>query len=75
MFLRAGQIGVLDSRRADVLDNAVKRIQRQLRTFVARRDFVSTRAAALGLQAFCRGQLFLPDFHQKCKLLFLLTSS
>ncbi|KAH0969754.1 hypothetical protein GBA52_028350 [Prunus armeniaca] len=43
--------------KADVLDNAVKRIQRQLRTFVARRDFVSTRAAALGLQAFCRGQL------------------
>ncbi|PQP99256.1 myosin-15 [Prunus yedoensis var. nudiflora] len=57
VFLRAGQIGVLDSRRADVLDNAVKRIQRQLRTFVARRDFVSTRAAALGLQAFCRGCL------------------
>ncbi|VVA11712.1 PREDICTED: myosin-15 [Prunus dulcis] len=57
VFLRAGQIGVLDSRRADVLDNAAKRIQRQLRTFVARRDFVSTRAAALGLQAFCRGCL------------------
>ncbi|KAL6216868.1 hypothetical protein ACLB2K_010086 [Fragaria x ananassa] len=57
VFLRAGQIGVLDSRRAEVLDNAAKRIQCRLRTFVARRNFVSTRAAAFALQAFCRGFL------------------
>lgn len=57
MFLRAGQIGVLDSRRAEVLDNAAKRIQRQLRTFIARKDFVATRAAAFALQAYCRGLL------------------
>ncbi|KAL6212224.1 hypothetical protein ACLB2K_017445 [Fragaria x ananassa] len=57
VFLRAGQIGVLDSRRAEVLDNAAKRIQCRLRTFVARRNFVSTRAASFALQAFCRGFL------------------
>ncbi|GMN63257.1 hypothetical protein TIFTF001_032374 [Ficus carica] len=54
VFLRAGQIGVLDSRRAEVLDNAAKLVQRRLRTFTARRDFVSNRAAAFVLQAYCR---------------------
>ncbi|KAI8016546.1 Protein OPAQUE1 [Camellia lanceoleosa] len=45
VFLGAGQIGVLDSRRAEVLDAAAKCIQGRLRTFVAHRDFVSTRVA------------------------------
>ncbi|XP_062101076.1 myosin-15 [Humulus lupulus] len=57
VFLRAGQIGVLDSRRAEVLDSSAKLIQRQLRTYIARRDFISTRASALALQAYCRGCL------------------
>ncbi|KAJ7966354.1 putative myosin [Quillaja saponaria] len=55
VFLRAGQIGILDSRRAEVLDNAAKQIQRRLRTFIAHRDFISIQAAAFTLQAFCRG--------------------
>ncbi|XP_044471628.1 myosin-15 [Mangifera indica] len=55
VFLRAGQIGILDSRRAEVLDNSAKCIQHQWRTFIARRSFVSIRAAALSLQAYCRG--------------------
>jgi len=59
VFLRAGQICILDSRRAEVLENAAKHIQRQLRTFIARRDFISIRAATLSLQACCRGQLYL----------------
>ncbi|MCH84696.1 myosin-15-like, partial [Trifolium medium] len=57
VFLRAGQIGVLDSRRAEVLDNAAKCIQCRLRTFIAHRDFISIRAAAVSLQACCRGCL------------------
>ncbi|XP_052210174.1 myosin-15 isoform X2 [Diospyros lotus] len=57
VFLRAGQIGILDSRRAEVLDTAAKCIQGRLRTFVAHRDFVSTRAAAISLQASCRGYI------------------
>ncbi|CAK8568477.1 unnamed protein product [Lathyrus sativus] len=57
VFLRAGQIGTLDSRRAEVLDNAAKCIQRRLHTFIAHRDFISTRVAAVSLQACCRGCL------------------
>ncbi|KAL8208635.1 hypothetical protein R6Q57_008047 [Mikania cordata] len=57
VFLRAGQIGILDSQRAGVLDYAVKHIQLRLRTFVARKDFMLKRAAAVSLQAYCRGYL------------------
>ncbi|KAJ0090740.1 hypothetical protein Patl1_13760 [Pistacia atlantica] len=57
VFLRAGQIGILDSRRAEVLDNSASHIQHQWRTFIARRSFVSIRAAAFSLQAYCRGCL------------------
>lgn len=57
VFLRAGQIGILDSRRAEVLDSAARCIQRQWRTFIAHRSFVSIRAAAFVLQALCRGCL------------------
>ncbi|MED6221447.1 hypothetical protein PIB30_054772 [Stylosanthes scabra] len=55
VFLRAGQIGILDSRRAEVLDNAAKRIQRRLRTFILHREFISLRAAAVSIQSCCRG--------------------
>ncbi|KAK6912879.1 Myosin head, motor domain [Dillenia turbinata] len=65
VFLRAGQIGILDSRRAEVLDNAAKRIQGRLRTFIAQRDFLLLRAAALGLQACCRGRLARNLFETK----------
>ncbi|KAK4493167.1 hypothetical protein RD792_017977 [Penstemon davidsonii] len=57
VFLRAGQIGILDSRRSEVLDSAVKRIQGRLRTFLARSNFVTNRGAAISLQTCCRGYL------------------
>nr|GEV28813.1 myosin-15 isoform X1 [Tanacetum cinerariifolium]GEV32066.1 myosin-15 isoform X1 [Tanacetum cinerariifolium] len=57
VFLRAGQIGVLDSQRAGVLDSAAKRIQLRLRTFIAHKDFTLKRAAAVSFQAYCRGHL------------------
>ncbi|KAK4785743.1 hypothetical protein SAY86_002432 [Trapa natans] len=57
VFLRAGQIGILDSQRAEVLDDAAKCIQRRHRTFIIWRDFKSTRIAASVLQAYCRGSL------------------
>ncbi|KAI5393544.1 hypothetical protein KIW84_060605 [Lathyrus oleraceus] len=57
VFLRAGQIGVLDSKRAEVLDNAAKHIQRQLKTFITHKHFISVRAAAVSLQACCRGYI------------------
>ncbi|XP_058078389.1 myosin-15 isoform X2 [Magnolia sinica] len=57
VFLRAGQIAILDARRAEVLDNAAKFIQSRFRTFIARKDFISVRLAAIALQAHCRGCL------------------
>ncbi|GMG99196.1 hypothetical protein Nepgr_001036 [Nepenthes gracilis] len=65
VFLRAGQIGVLDSHRAEVLDNAAKRVQCHLRTYLARRYFISTRAASLSVQAYCRGCLARKMFDTK----------
>ncbi|XP_027081188.2 myosin-15 isoform X2 [Coffea eugenioides] len=57
VFLRAGQIAVLDTRRAEVLDSAAKCIQGRLRTFFARRDFLLHQSAGISLQACCRGHL------------------
>ncbi|XP_027940819.1 myosin-15-like isoform X1 [Vigna unguiculata] len=57
VFLRAGQIGILDQRRAEVLDNAAKCIQRRMRTFIAHQDFIFLRSAAISLQACCRGRI------------------
>ncbi|XP_031498331.1 protein OPAQUE1 isoform X2 [Nymphaea colorata] len=54
-FLRAGQIAVLDGKRAEVLDNAAKVIQGCWRTFVAYKDFMLKKSAAIKLQAACRG--------------------
>ncbi|KAG9135235.1 hypothetical protein Leryth_013509 [Lithospermum erythrorhizon] len=57
VFLRAGQIAILDSRRAEVLDTAARKIQGRLRTYMARKAFIFKRAAANLLQACCRGYL------------------
>ncbi|EFH43454.1 hypothetical protein ARALYDRAFT_913100 [Arabidopsis lyrata subsp. lyrata] len=57
VFLRAGQIGILDSRRTEVLDASARLIQRRLRTFVTHQNFISVRASAISIQAYCRGCL------------------
>ncbi|CAE6162205.1 unnamed protein product [Arabidopsis arenosa] len=57
VFLRAGQIGILDSRRTEVLDASARLIQRRLRTFVTQQNFISARASAISIQAYCRGCL------------------
>ncbi|KAK9683914.1 hypothetical protein RND81_10G174600 [Saponaria officinalis] len=57
VFLRAGQIGVLDARRTEVLDSAARHVQGRFKTYVACRDFKATRAAAVSIQAYCRGCL------------------
>ena len=54
----------LDARRAEVLGNAARRIQRRIRTYIARRDFVDLRESAIQLQALCRCMLL-----HSCKLL------
>lgn len=58
VFLRAGQIAILDSRRAEALDNASKIIQSRFRTFITRKAFNLIRVTAITLQAYCRGITF-----------------
>ncbi|OIW03133.1 hypothetical protein TanjilG_11770 [Lupinus angustifolius] len=70
VFLRAGQIGILDSKRAEVLDNAAKCIQRRLRTFVAHKHFISVRAAAVSLQAcWCIAQNMYAAIREKAAVI------
>ena len=59
VFLRAGQMADLDTRRAEVLGNAARKIQRHARTFIARREFISVRNAAIQIQSLCRGMNFV----------------
>ncbi|KZV53151.1 myosin-17-like [Dorcoceras hygrometricum] len=54
VFLRAGQMAELDARRAEVLGNAARTIQRQIRTYIARKEFVLLRQAAIQFQSCWR---------------------
>lgn len=45
----------LDARRAEVLGHAARVIQRQIRTHMARKEFVAYRVAAIHLQSYLRG--------------------
>lgn len=45
----------LDARRAEVLGNAARVIQRQIRTHIARKEFIALRQAAIKLQSYLRG--------------------
>ncbi|OMO66175.1 IQ motif, EF-hand binding site [Corchorus olitorius] len=57
IFLRAGQMAELDARRAEVLGNAARTIQRQIRTYIAWKEFISLRVAAISLQSYLRGNM------------------
>ncbi|KAL9463743.1 hypothetical protein AB3S75_001531 [Citrus x aurantiifolia] len=57
VFLRAGQMAELDARRAEVLGNAARKIQRQTRTYIARKEFILLRNAAVIWQSFLRGEM------------------
>ncbi|KAG0482871.1 hypothetical protein HPP92_010955 [Vanilla planifolia] len=57
IFLRAGQMAELDARRAEVLSTAAKTIQRQIRTHIARKRFVSMRKASIRVQSLWRRRL------------------
>ncbi|KAM7494439.1 hypothetical protein LguiB_029048 [Lonicera macranthoides] len=62
VFLRAGQMAELDARRAEVLANAAKAIQRRIRTHIARKHFIALREASIFVQALCRGSLASKHF-------------
>ncbi|KAK8615225.1 hypothetical protein V6N13_069003 [Hibiscus sabdariffa] len=64
VFLRAGQIAELDARRAEVLGHAARTIQRQIRTYIARKEFISLRKAAIMLQSHWRGILACKLYEQ-----------
>lgn len=51
----------LDAKRAEVLSNAARIIQRQVRTFLAQKDFRAKRKAAITIQAHWRGIIFLME--------------
>ncbi|KVI12218.1 Dil domain-containing protein [Cynara cardunculus var. scolymus] len=55
VFLRAGQMAELDTRRVVVLGDAAKVIQRQIRTYIARKEYILIREAAIQLQSCWRG--------------------
>ncbi|GAV72973.1 Myosin_head domain-containing protein/IQ domain-containing protein/DIL domain-containing protein/Myosin_N domain-containing protein [Cephalotus follicularis] len=57
VFLRAGQMAELDARRAEVLGNAARTIQRQIRTYIASKEFIALRKAAINLQSYWRGEM------------------
>lgn len=62
VFLRAGQMAELDARRAEVLSNAAKTIQRRIRTYHARKRFIAIRKATIVIQSLWRGKscIFFP---------------
>lgn len=64
VFLRAGQMAELDSRRAEVLGNAARIIQRQSRTYIARKEFIALRKAAVTMQSCLRGKLACKLYEQ-----------
>ncbi|OVA02253.1 IQ motif [Macleaya cordata] len=57
VFLRAGQMAELDAKRIEVLGRSASIIQRKVRSYLARRSFISLRRSAIQMQAACRGQI------------------
>ncbi|MQL71295.1 hypothetical protein Taro_003629 [Colocasia esculenta] len=57
VFLRAGQMAELDAQRSEVLGRSANIIQRKVRSYLARRWFVSLRKSAIQIQSICRGEL------------------
>ncbi|KAL3634418.1 hypothetical protein CASFOL_021472 [Castilleja foliolosa] len=57
VFLRAGQMAELDSHRIQVLGKSACIIQKKVRSYLARKKFISLRISAVQIQAFSRGQI------------------
>ncbi|KAJ1413867.1 P-loop containing nucleoside triphosphate hydrolase [Sesbania bispinosa] len=63
VFLRAGQMAELDARRAQVLSNAAKTIQRRIRTHQARKYYLALRMKTIYVQSLWRGRLACKLYH------------
>lgn len=46
----------LDARRTEVLGRAARTIQRQIRTHIARKQFLLLKKSAVDIQSLCRGK-------------------
>ncbi|KAF5953341.1 hypothetical protein HYC85_006197 [Camellia sinensis] len=57
VFLRAGQMAELDARRTEVVASAARHIQRQIRTHLTRKEFITLKWATIHLQKLWRAQL------------------
>ncbi|AQK62951.1 Myosin-12 [Zea mays] len=57
VFLRAGQMAELDARRAEILANAARLIQRRIKTHLMRKEFIKLRKASVQSQKFWRARL------------------
>ncbi|KAB1202882.1 Myosin-11 [Morella rubra] len=57
VFLRAGQMAELDARRAEILNNAAKTIQRRIRTHITHKQFIALHKATIAVQSIWRGRL------------------
>lgn len=58
VFLRAGQMAELDTRRTEVLGRSASIIQRKVRSYLARRSYAKLRLSAIRIQSACRGKGF-----------------
>uniref|UniRef100_A0A1J3HQP4 Myosin-6 n=1 Tax=Noccaea caerulescens TaxID=107243 RepID=A0A1J3HQP4_NOCCA len=57
VFLRAGQMADLDTRRTEVLGRSASIIQRKVRSYLAKKTFILLRNSAKQIQSVCRGYL------------------
>ncbi|KAA3468901.1 myosin-16 [Gossypium australe] len=57
IFLRAGQMAELDGRKAKLLGESAKVIQKQVRSRIARKRYVRIQTASICIQTVLRGQL------------------
>ncbi|XP_062096264.1 myosin-12-like [Humulus lupulus] len=54
----------LDARRSEILANAARRIQRQIRTYLTRKEFISLKRATINMQKYWRAQLARKQYEQ-----------
>ncbi|GER46091.1 myosin 2 [Striga asiatica] len=57
VFLRAGQMAELDTRRTEVLGRSASIIQRKVRSYLAQKSFTLLRRSTIVIQSICRGEL------------------
>uniref|UniRef100_A0A7N0USH1 Uncharacterized protein n=2 Tax=Kalanchoe fedtschenkoi TaxID=63787 RepID=A0A7N0USH1_KALFE len=57
VFLRAGQMAELDAFRTEVLGRSARLIQRKVRSYLCRKNFLLLRDSAMQIQAFVRVQV------------------